>query len=100
MSTDHAGMSPMFTHLDDQVSLGITSHPSELCSQLLELGPTVCVDHPACENVFQLASDQYIQTGGCLIFDSTSLICKLFHSMLFSAVGKSLIYTDQDHFIS
>lgn len=35
------------SYLDDQVSLGITGHPRELYSQLLELGPTVGIDHPA-----------------------------------------------------
>lgn len=34
-------------HLDDQVPLWITSHPAELGSKLLELGPAVGVDHPA-----------------------------------------------------
>lgn len=35
------------THLDDQVSLGVAGHSAELSSQLLELRPAVCVDHPA-----------------------------------------------------
>lgn len=35
------------SYLDDQVPLGITSHSGELCSQLLELGPAVSVNHPA-----------------------------------------------------
>lgn len=35
------------THLDDQVSLGVTGHSAELSGQLLELRPAVCVNHPA-----------------------------------------------------
>lgn len=35
------------THLDDQVSLGVTGHSAELGGQLLELRPAVCVNHPA-----------------------------------------------------
>lgn len=37
-------------HLNDQVSLRVSSHPRELGSQLLELWPTVCIDHPAWGN--------------------------------------------------
>ena len=38
---------PRRTYLDDQVALRVTGHPAELGSQLLELGPAVCVNHPA-----------------------------------------------------
>lgn len=41
------GRSMGVTYLDDEISLRITSHTGELCSKLLELGSTVCVNHPA-----------------------------------------------------
>lgn len=46
------------THLDHQVSLGVTGHPAELRSQLLELGPAVCVYHPACVEGEERSTDK------------------------------------------
>lgn len=73
------------THLDDQVPLGVTGHSAEFSSQLLELRPAVCVNHPACGGRGGAGEEEEVRemnrcAGNCSNHNMVMHVCKSSYS--------------------